>query len=136
MLDALMPKMTKPLLDIGGIAVSRSYPDIDEVTPLSDADAPCIEEIKSVLERHGALQRFGLCLLHDHFEVADDEVLVERVDPINRVLVSQPEHVEALADVASIETSWRLDSATALTACRSSCVPGANGSHGQIHMNP
>ncbi|MDT0449491.1 hypothetical protein RM609_10460 [Streptomyces sp. DSM 40473] len=34
----------------------------------------------AVLEKHGNLDRFGLCLLHDHFPVASDEVLVETHD--------------------------------------------------------
>jgi hypothetical protein len=60
--------------------------DIDEVKPLSDDDKQCIAELKDVLERHGALQRFGVTLLQNHFPVYEGEVLVEECDEEARTL--------------------------------------------------
>lgn len=57
-----------------------SLPDINDVDPLSPADHACIEEIREVLLRRGCLQRFGLMLLHRHFPLSDDEILVESID--------------------------------------------------------
>src|SRR5690349_746431 len=51
--------------------------NIDTVRPIDESDAPCLEEIRGVLEKHGCLQRFGISLLHSHFQLADDEILLE-----------------------------------------------------------
>jgi hypothetical protein len=48
---------------------------INDVTPLNEADASMVEEVIGVLARHNARDRFGLMLLHQHFPVAEDEVL-------------------------------------------------------------
>ena len=60
--------------------------NIDDVRPIGEADAACLNEIRDVLAKHGALRRFGVSLLHNHFEVADDEMLLETTD------VSKREH--------------------------------------------
>lgn len=66
---------------------------IAEVEPISDADGPCLEEIRQVLAKHGSLARFGVTLLHSHFDLSDDEIMMEttdldsreqRVRPVNR----------------------------------------------------
>jgi hypothetical protein len=44
---------------------------------LGDRDRAVMDEVREVLAKHGALGRFGLTLLHSHFEVAHDEVLAE-----------------------------------------------------------
>jgi hypothetical protein len=62
---------------------SRLEP-IDDVKPIDDADAPCLEEIRQVLEKHGALSRFGVSLLHSHFELADDEMMLETTNQAHR----------------------------------------------------
>ncbi|CQD21008.1 hypothetical protein BN1232_05116 [Mycobacterium lentiflavum] len=53
---------------------------IDDVQPIDDDDAECLEEIRLVLERHKNLDRFGIALLHSHFQIADDELLLETTD--------------------------------------------------------
>jgi hypothetical protein len=57
---------------------------IADVRPIDDSDAACLNEIRDVLEKHKALQRFGVSLLHRHFEVADDEFMLETTDEANR----------------------------------------------------
>lgn len=57
---------------------------IDDVKPIDDADAPCLEEIRQVLEKHGALTRFGVSLLHSHFDLAEDEMMLETTDQDKR----------------------------------------------------
>jgi hypothetical protein len=44
--------------------------------PLSSADLAVLEEVRQVLAMHGALRRFGVTLQHQHFDLADDEILV------------------------------------------------------------
>jgi hypothetical protein len=58
--------------------------DIDEVRPIDDDDAECLEEIRVVLQRHNSLDRFGIALLHSHFQIADDELLMETTDVAER----------------------------------------------------
>ncbi|HEX8727912.1 MAG TPA: hypothetical protein VF739_04780 [Ktedonobacterales bacterium] len=53
---------------------------IAEVEPISDADGPCLEEIRQVLVKYGALSRFGVTLLHSHFSLSDDEIMMETTD--------------------------------------------------------
>lgn len=53
---------------------------------LGSNDKEFVKDLVAVLEKHGNLDRFGLCLLHDHFPVAEDEVLVEANDPETRTL--------------------------------------------------
>ncbi|MGX1855447.1 hypothetical protein [Streptomyces sp. NPDC055299] len=68
---------------------SHHLPRFEDAEPLGPQDAEFARDIKAVLEKHGNLDRFGLVLLHDHFSVDSDEVLVETNDPQARAL-----HVE------------------------------------------
>src|SRR5215471_10415730 len=86
-------------------------PNIYEIDPAGPQDRACFDELREVLERHGALQRFGITLLHQHFEMAPDEVLVESVDTENRILTMRP--VSAKPNERAVETSWRLDDPSA-----------------------
>ena len=94
-------------------------PNIDEVGPFSEDDEACFEEIKQVLTKHGRLQRFGVCLLHAHFPITGDEVLVESCDPSTRTLTTRPVNRAQFGRTKPIETSWRLDTGEALGTCTS-----------------
>lgn len=58
----------------------NSLRHIADMRPIDDSDGPCLEEIRAVLLKHGQAERFGLALLHSHFDVADDEILLETTD--------------------------------------------------------
>ncbi len=60
--------------------------DIDSVRPIDESDAECLEEIRSVLQKHNCLSRFGVSLLHSHFDLKEDEILLETTD------ISKREH--------------------------------------------
>ena len=64
--------------------------DVDSVRQISDDDAACLREIRDVLARHGALDRFGVSLLHSHFGMAPDEMLMETTDESARVQTIRP----------------------------------------------
>jgi hypothetical protein len=55
-------------------------PDITDVSPMSMDDHAVLDAVRDVLVQHGALGRFGVHLLHKHFDMAEDEVLVEYTD--------------------------------------------------------
>ena len=94
-------------------------PDINDVGPLSAADHACMEEIREVLLRRGCLQRFGLMLLHRHFPLGDDEVLVESVDAQNRVITQVPRKASFVG--RGIETAWRFDMFKETQRCETLC---------------
>lgn len=63
---------------------TRNLPDIDDVKPICSSDEACLREIDEVLRKHRAIDRFGINLLHSHFPMAEDEVLLEETDVLNR----------------------------------------------------
>jgi hypothetical protein len=110
---------------------------IEDAVPFSpERDRECFEEVRAVLVRHGALHRFGMCLLHDHFRIDTDEVLVETVDVASRTLTIRPAKRSQL-DQMSIETHWRLDGSEAepKIRCVQKCIPAGNDKHGRAHFS-
>lgn len=59
---------------------TQSLPSIDSVTPFCSADDACLKELSDVLKKYGAISRFGISLLHSHFRMSEDEVLLEETD--------------------------------------------------------
>lgn len=96
-------------------------PHIDEVKPLSEEDAACIAELRAVLGKHGKLRRFGIRLLHEHFRVEEDEILMETCDPERRILQLEPMKLSEAAKMKSIDTTWRLDSSLSMGKCTEAC---------------
>lgn len=111
---------------------------VDEVAPISDADRECLAEIREVLARREMLDRFGVTLLHEHFEVSDDEMLVESCDIERRVLVTRPENIADLGVADAIETSWQFtpdEGPTAMFICKVVChVHQQTGRHKRDHL--
>ncbi|MFI0902461.1 hypothetical protein ACH4TE_02785 [Streptomyces sioyaensis] len=101
---------------------SHHLPRFEDAEPLGPQDAEFARDIKAVLEKHDNLDRFGLVLLHDHFSVDSDEVLVETNDPQARTLHVE---VEKKGETKHAQPSqWRFvaDSEEATTA-RSDSTP-------------
>lgn len=111
-----------------------SLRDIDDVAPLNDTDGAVLEEIRQVLLRHGKSERFGVCLLHKHFDLSDEEVAVEYTDNENRIsqiIVKNKNDVEE----NSVQTIWRFQSEgpTMGTICIARC--GKSGmTHSTVHQ--
>lgn len=55
-----------------------NLPELHQTPALDDGDLDCLEEIRVVLARHGKLARFAVHLAHRHFDLAADEILIER----------------------------------------------------------
>jgi hypothetical protein len=83
--------------------------DIDDISPINSDDLKCLDEVRSVIMKHKRLDRFGVSLLHKHFEVATDEILVETCDPAARVLVTKPVKLENIPVDRQVQTLWRFD---------------------------
>ena len=89
---------------------------ITEVQPFSEADGPLLEELTQVLQRHGALNRIGLALLHQHFSTDPGEILVEETDVAARVQTIKPQR-ESEVKGPYVETILRLDTGKPLGVC-------------------
>lgn len=113
--------------------------DIDVVEPFNDEDRETMEMIREVLRKRNAIDRFGITLLHDHFDINDDEVLVETCDPVTRTLTIKPYRNEELkeADVDEegyMQTNWRFDENDPKNIfCLNLCQVTGNGSHIKPH---
>lgn len=93
------------------------FEHIDTIPELGPEDQQCLDELRSVLARHNRLDRIGICLLHQHFDLADDEIMLESCDEANRTLHLRPAKRVDLRDEDTIYTSWSLGANTALQAC-------------------
>lgn len=98
-------------------------PDIAKVEPLDATDITILTEIQDVLRRHNALTRFGVNLLHKHFDMADDEIMVEYTDEAARTQTIRVEKKsKSLADNEGIiYTQWAFDEASGLVVTTACC---------------
>ena len=75
------------------ILESMQWSDLDhiaDVKPIDKDDSECLEEIRQVLQKHGALDRFGVALLHNHFDLSEDEMMLETTDAERREHLVRP----------------------------------------------
>ena len=93
------------MTEINVSARQRSLPRFEEAEDLGPQDAEFVRDLVAVLAKHGNLNRFGLCLLHDHFPLAADEVLVETNDPRARTLHAHVEKADGTRHTKA--TQWR-----------------------------
>ncbi len=80
--------------------------DVADVEPLGHGDADCLVELREVLSKHGKIDRLGVALLHSHFVLAEDELLVETSDSEARTLILQPVKRSDVGD--TVGTVWKL----------------------------
>jgi len=106
---------------------------VTDVTPFSDLDKECFIELREVLKRHAALQRFGIALLHTHFPIYEGEVLVEECDEQNRTLTLKPVRHSTLKQETLLQTNWRLDTEDSIQKCQAYCVMTSDGHGGPDH---
>jgi hypothetical protein len=103
------------------------------VKPLSDEDNVIMQDLHKVLKKHNALKRFGITLLHEHFKVEDDEVLIEFTDIATRTQVIKPVSQNDPELIDAIETSWRLDTGFPVMGCK--CKKYGTGDHSHYPSN-
>jgi hypothetical protein len=60
-----------------------------------------LETFGNVVSSHDGDDRIGLALLHKHFDLEPDELLVERVVADERVSIGQPRIVDVSEEVAA-----------------------------------
>ena len=108
------------------IVDTNDLPYTNDVVPLNEDDQSCIEEIRHVLKKHGALDRFGITLLHKHFDIDDGEVMVERTDEAAKVQTIRP-YKKTELDACIGQTAWRLSDQSAVMGCYMVCIREASG---------
>jgi hypothetical protein len=125
--------MTDHLLS--GLLVNE-LPNINDVHALNIDDQACLAELRGVLQRYGLTHRFGIALLHKHFEVEVDEVLVEHCDVSARTLTASPMKRASLVPGNSVTTLWKFvsdpgaaDQGTEEKECEKVCPVDAEGKH-------
>ncbi len=97
---------------------------ISNVEPRSDKDDTLFAELAQVLKKHNALDRFGVTLLHRHFDISPGEVLLETTDIPSRIQTIQPVQDSEIAQQPYIETSWRLGDGWVAMNCK--CIKMGN----------
>lgn len=98
-----------------------ALPHISEVRPLGAADQACLDEVRAVLEKHGALERFGINLIHRHFELSDDEVVLESTESTARRQIVEVRPRADLQGGNVIATQWVFGTRGNAMQCRGYC---------------
>ena len=80
-----------------------------DVAHLSETDSQCLNEIQSILNKYDLTQKFGVALLHKHFELDEDEMLIERTYLKDKHLVTKPEKIGESNPDDLVTTMWRFD---------------------------
>ena len=89
-------------------------------------------EVRDLLARHGKLDRFGLTLLHQHFLVYENEVLLETCNPTTRELLMRTVPKTEVDETTIVETAWRLSDSEVMVKCQRICTK-LDGKHWQQH---
>lgn len=112
----------------------NSLPHFDNVVARNTEDDECLREIRDVLKRHGRLNRFGVMLLHKHFDLAPGEMLVEYTNEKDR---SQSVEVVSEKEMppCGVETAWVLSEGQAMMKCYPGVCTYYNGEHHRSHVS-
>lgn len=93
---------------------------IDDLESVTDSDIECMKEIEKTLNKYNCSSKFGVALLHKHFNLEDDEIFVETYDPASRTLTARPAKRSSLVENEYTETIWKLDNGIkAIKSCDS-----------------
>ncbi len=85
-------------------------------------DLLCLGEIKNVLEKHAKIERFGVIRLQHHFDIDEDQMLLETHSKVDRTLTITPASQERLKEDNIIITNWRFDKeSNSMQGCISCC---------------
>lgn len=94
-----------------GVQDYAALPDMDatDVGALAADDRSCLEELGRYLASADAWQRFGIWLLHKHFDPDRDELFVERTSKRLRSAQTAPESKSASGETEMVVTAIRFD---------------------------
>lgn len=106
------------------------FPDIDHLRPIDEKDLEMFQEIKTVLARYDAIERFGITLLHRHFDIKENECILEQTDVDRRRQVIEVTDSASLQKGKVIETQWAFDGGGTL-----GCVGFCHYNMGHRHIH-
>ncbi len=109
------------------------FEDIDAVEPLNPEDYACLVEIREVLQRHGHERRYGVALLHKHFDLEADEILLESSGPESRTLVTRPVRAEGAGNPVGTIFQLLDGDPESMAYCSAYCNIGGDGVHRPAH---
>lgn len=98
---------------------------------LSVEDELCLREVAEVLKKHRKEWRFGVNLLHSHFDLSEDEVLLETNDPRDQSLWIRPVPRASVANEEIVTTAWCLATGEPQMGC---VCKRLGGDHSHHHM--
>lgn len=105
------------------MSLGMRTPKFDEVKPYSSDDETCFRELREVLLKHDAIDRFGVCLLHEHFPMDDEEMLLETVDEQARTMTISPARMTG-EESGVLETIWRFSPYADMGSPTQKCIQG------------
>lgn len=94
-----------------------SIKDLHECEPLSEADFACMKDVRAALKKHDKLDRFALHLIHKHFDIAEDEILVEYSEVSQREQFFRVEKATSEIAKHAIPTTWTLEHIAPMARC-------------------
>lgn len=108
--------------------------DIDDVEPIGDGDSKCLKSIFEVLKSYGMESRFGVALLHKHFDLDPDEIMMESNDTASRTLTIEAVKAKDAGE-NNIGTIFSLhqDGIEVMSHCHQYCKRGVFGNHFGAH---
>ncbi|MDB5490438.1 MAG: hypothetical protein JWO78_287 [Micavibrio sp.] len=99
--------------------------DLHDTAPLGQDDFECMRAVREVLMKFNKVERFALHLVHKHFDLADDEVLVEYSNANTREQYFKPEKADSEIARDTIPTTWMLKDMEPSVICV--CAKTENG---------
>ncbi|MBL7821435.1 MAG: hypothetical protein JNL65_12535 [Saprospiraceae bacterium] len=104
--------------------------NIQEVALITKDDADCLAELKEIILKYGKENKFGISLLHKHFDLLEDEMLVETINVKDRVLTTTPVHVDEQRKNSLVQTVWCFSKDQSLVkGCEFFCPTDDKGRH-------
>ncbi len=101
--------------------------DLQNVPSIAADDIQCMKELREVLAKHKKLDRFALHLIHKHFDISDDEILVEYNDVSTREQYFKVEKINSETMKYAIPTTWTLEQMEPIARCV--CAYRSNSGH-------
>jgi len=93
-----------------------------------------MQEIKHILQKHQALNRFGLTRIEGND--TPGVIMNETCDHAKRLLITTPQTQEEINASRNIETQWSLNATHTLKACKTTCTVSPDEQHGELHPGP
>ena len=110
----------------------NALPRIDEINPMDAGDEVCFQELRDVLKRHGKLNRFGVMLLHKHFDLNPGEMFVEYTNEMERTQTVRVINADD-ASPCGVTTAWKLTDGSTMIECYPGVCTYRDGEHHRSH---